>query len=181
LVTTILNVIRCTWNVAYDATWINPDKPRALPLALAIVQPILSTWPFFVLLVLLFAMGVRKKDGLWSTGQPWAGNGVHVAYAPAGPGGAAPGAQQLQPQAYAQPQQMQQPVWRAVPASEVQQYQQYPQYQHQHPQYQTYQAAPQHLAGQPIVYAHPSQGNGAGEPKEADASHTATPVSHEQR
>ncbi len=57
------------------------ERP-ADPLYVAILKPLLSTWPVFILLVLLFAMGVRKKDGLWSTQQPWTGNGVHVAYAP---------------------------------------------------------------------------------------------------
>ena len=121
-----------------------PAQNTVTPLYLAIVQPILDTWPVFILLVLLFTMGVRKKDGLWSTQQqqqPWNGTGVQVVAVPAGfNGGVAP-----------------QPAWQVQPQQEVQQHgQQYPQqYTQQYPP-QYYQQYPQQHTGYAVVHPQPS-------------------------
>ncbi len=141
LVATILDFVRCVWDVAYDATWVLPDQDAVTPLWLAIVEPILDTWPVFVLLVLLFTMGVRKKDGLWSTQQQqqqqqsWNGTGVQGVAAPAGfNGGFAP-----------------QPVWQVQPQVVQQHGQQYPQqYAQQYPP-QYYQQYPQQHTGYSVV------------------------------
>lgn len=71
LLTTILNFIRYTWNLAYAATWVLPEDPDYVPRAVTIVQPMLDVWPLFILLVLLFVISIRKQKGLWSIHQPW--------------------------------------------------------------------------------------------------------------
>lgn len=70
LVSTILNFVRHTWNLAYTARWILNDA-YIVPPAISIVDPILDVWPFFVLAVLLFVICIRKQLGLWTVMQPW--------------------------------------------------------------------------------------------------------------
>ena len=56
-----------------------------------VVRPILDCIPMFVLLILLFTIGIRKQKGLWSTPQhqqQWPAGGV--AYGPGGPGSGQP-------------------------------------------------------------------------------------------
>jgi hypothetical protein len=62
--------------MAFDIDWALPLLPTPLPEAINIVDPILDLWCFFVLLVLLFVIGVRKQKGIWSTSQPWIGGPV---------------------------------------------------------------------------------------------------------
>jgi hypothetical protein len=50
-----------------------------VPLYSEILSAILDTWVTFVILVLIFAIGCRKRDGLWTTQQP--PNAVFVAAA----------------------------------------------------------------------------------------------------
>lgn len=69
LVASILNFIRRLWGLIYVAVWLLPGKPG--PLAIDIVDPILNVWIFFVVLVLLYVIGVRKAKGLWTIPQPW--------------------------------------------------------------------------------------------------------------
>lgn len=67
------------------ATWVLIDDPVGQPLAIGVVDPILTAWVTFVLLVLLFVIGIRKNKGLWTTHQPWMHN-VNQVPAPVVPG-----------------------------------------------------------------------------------------------
>ncbi|KAL1984537.1 hypothetical protein VTN96DRAFT_9037 [Rasamsonia emersonii] len=69
LVTGILFLLRNTWDLAYDATWLLPK--RITPEYTIVVDGVLDAWVTFVLLVLVFVIGCRKQRGLWSTQQPW--------------------------------------------------------------------------------------------------------------
>ena len=93
--------IRLTWDLAAVATWTLPDRSDGTPVAFNAVDPILNSWVMFVILVLLFAIGVRKKKGLWSTHQPWMDNMSQMppVQAVPGPGGWVQGGgyPQLQP------------------------------------------------------------------------------------
>ncbi|KAL1878031.1 hypothetical protein VTK73DRAFT_8255 [Phialemonium thermophilum] len=130
LVTTILNLIRYTYMLAYDARYLLGSETRVVPRGIVIVQAVLDQMILFVLLVLLFVIGIRKRNGLWSTEQPWTKG--PIVYAPV-PQQTQAGWVQSAP--YGAPQQVQgQPL----------QYQQYPQ------QYQPY-------APQAAVYAMPTQ------------------------
>ncbi|OIW24633.1 hypothetical protein CONLIGDRAFT_101313 [Coniochaeta ligniaria NRRL 30616] len=120
LVATILLFVRFTWQLAFVATWVLVDAPEGQPIAIGVVDPILTAWVMFVILVLLFVIGIRKKQGLWTTHQPWMAN-MNQVPGPAVPGqggwvqGGAyppqpqPAYQQYPPQqyAYAMPQQQQ--------------------------------------------------------------------------
>ncbi|KIM97355.1 hypothetical protein OIDMADRAFT_147809 [Oidiodendron maius Zn] len=66
VVITLLSVLRYSYQVAYDAKWVIPDKPEPLNYGY-IVDPILLYWSFFVILVLIFVIGLRKRKGLWTT------------------------------------------------------------------------------------------------------------------
>lgn len=70
LVAAILQFIRYVWSIAYEATWVLPNNV-SMPLAINAVDPIMSVWTNFVILVLLFVIGIRKQKGLWTTQQPW--------------------------------------------------------------------------------------------------------------
>jgi hypothetical protein len=126
LVIGILYLLRNTWELAYDATWGLKNNPfLTVPLYIQVLDPILDIWTTFVILVLVFVIGCRKRDGLWTTHQPWMAN-----Y-----GGGAPQVQQ--------PQQ----VWPAPMNSVLQQG--YAEYNHQAPPVQ-----PQMQPGwqQPVYY-----------------------------
>ncbi|KAH8695154.1 hypothetical protein BGW36DRAFT_382207 [Talaromyces proteolyticus] len=70
LVATILSLLRYSWAIAIDTAWELPNV--TMPLVYAdIVDPIINIWTFFVILVLLFVIGRRKQDGVWSTPQQW--------------------------------------------------------------------------------------------------------------
>ncbi|KAB5566290.1 hypothetical protein GE09DRAFT_732016 [Coniochaeta sp. 2T2.1] len=71
LVATILLFVRYTWQLVYVATWILPENSSGTPLAINAVDPILTAWIMFVILVLLFVIGIRKQKGLWTTEQRW--------------------------------------------------------------------------------------------------------------
>ena len=123
-----------------------PTYTTGAPMALDIVEPIMDTWPVFILLVLLFTMGLRKRDGLWSTQQQQSWTGVQVAAAPTGfNGGIA-----LQPVWQVQPQVVQQPG-QEYPQQYAQQYppQYYQQYPQQHTGYSVVQPQPSHEMDSP--------------------------------
>jgi hypothetical protein len=126
LIIAILNLIRYTWVLAYVATWLLPADAPVEPLSVLIIDPILGYWPMSVLLILLFAIGVRKQKGLWSTQQ------VAVAPVSAIPSAAQGSWQQgmyVHPQGYMVP-----PQGHMVPPQGhmiYQQYQPYQQYQQQ--------------------------------------------------
>ncbi len=70
LVATILWSIRWLWLAVYVASWLLPE--RTIPLIFNVIDPIFNVWTFFVALVLIFCIGVRKqRGGLWTTIQPW--------------------------------------------------------------------------------------------------------------
>jgi len=130
-VATILWLIRWLWFLIFDAKWELPDDLIDIPNAYNIVDPIFNVWFFFVVLVLLFVIGMRKQNGLWSSQQGWnmgAGPKPAIVQQPSYMYGQPPqpttygaGA----PVAYAHPQQQQQqqqPVYYAAPI----QHQQHP-------------------------------------------------------
>ncbi|KAL1835807.1 hypothetical protein VTJ49DRAFT_6038 [Mycothermus thermophilus] len=88
LVATILNALRLTILTAIDIHYYLTDVEGAVyygvdvPLAVTfIVQPFFNHVFLFVLLVLLFVLAVRKRNGLWSQPQPeW--NYPSVVYVP---------------------------------------------------------------------------------------------------
>lgn len=122
LVATILNFVRHTWLLVYAVRWSLNDNAGAITYAVYVVEPLCNIWPMFVLLVLLFVLSIRKREGLWSTQQPW-GDNQPVMYP------------------YMQQQQMYQPY---PPQQQQQIYQPYP------PQQTTYVVPPQQgLAQQP--------------------------------
>jgi hypothetical protein len=69
VVSAVLFLLRNTWELAYYATWILPKK--RVPQYVLVVDPILDAWVTFVILVLIFVIGCRKRKGLWSTDQAW--------------------------------------------------------------------------------------------------------------
>jgi hypothetical protein len=76
--------MRSTWNVAYDAAWVLPADSTGAPDWTTFTEPLLDRWPMFIILVLLFTMAFRKKDGLWSTQPSWTERNVQTKYVPAG-------------------------------------------------------------------------------------------------
>ena len=79
-----------------------------------VAAAVFGIWTFFVVLVLLFVIGVRKRNGLWTTQQPWISGNMSAGPPP-----------------------VQQPVYSeyGVPPPQVQQYH-YPQYAAPPPQAQ---------------------------------------------
>lgn len=69
---TLLNLLRASFAIAEDALWVIPNA--TWPGYSYILLPLLNAWPWFVMLVLVYVAG--KSDGLWSTQQSWAGQGV---------------------------------------------------------------------------------------------------------
>ncbi|KAE9367216.1 hypothetical protein N431DRAFT_385443 [Stipitochalara longipes BDJ] len=67
LVIGILYVLRNTWVLAYDAKWLLPKTPSFVPIYTEILWPILDAWVTFIVLVLVFAIGCRRRHGLWTT------------------------------------------------------------------------------------------------------------------
>ncbi|KAK4452644.1 hypothetical protein QBC34DRAFT_293220 [Podospora aff. communis PSN243] len=117
LVATILNFIRLTTEMALTATYGLSEVQRIAPLYVPyIVRPVLDCIPMFVLLILLFVLGMRKQKGLWSNQAPQQpAPGAPVMYAV--PGG--------------QPQPM---IWQGQPQGQQQAY--YPPPQQGYPQQQ---------------------------------------------
>jgi hypothetical protein len=64
LVATVLNLVRNTWELAFDITWVISGKSQ--PEYVRVVDPILDVWTTFVVLVLIFAIGCQNEKGLWS-------------------------------------------------------------------------------------------------------------------
>ncbi|KAM4057192.1 hypothetical protein HRG_004032 [Hirsutella rhossiliensis] len=54
-----------------DSDGKEPFAKNSPGLYFQILEVVLSVWPFFVLLVLLFSLAVKKQDGLWATHQPF--------------------------------------------------------------------------------------------------------------
>lgn len=113
LTASLLNFIRMTAEMAITCTYyLRPDwRFRIIPLYVPyIVRPVLDCTPMFVLLILLFVIGIRKQRGLWSTQQPqpqqWA-PGMQPYVVPVQPGQQQPMIWQGQPplQGYYYPQQ----------------------------------------------------------------------------
>lgn len=50
-----------------------------------VVEPILNDWVTFVILILIFVIGCRKRDGLWSLGHQWNNPQQPAVWAPQGP------------------------------------------------------------------------------------------------
>lgn len=84
LVTAILYFIRCLYILIATALWVLGTERQSQ--AINIIDPLLSIWPFFVLLVLLFVLGIRRRKGLWTTQQNWM-NGAAPGQPPYPPGG----------------------------------------------------------------------------------------------
>lgn len=76
--------IRCLYILIAIALWVLGTEPQ--PQAISIIDPLLSVWPLFVLLVLLFVLGIRRRKGLWTTQQNWM-NGAAPGQPPYPPGG----------------------------------------------------------------------------------------------
>ncbi|KAH8887586.1 hypothetical protein GQ53DRAFT_768307 [Thozetella sp. PMI_491] len=117
LVATILDFLSSTWNIAYDATWLLPDKNE--PFYTLILFPVLGSITVSVALILLFAAAVRRSVGIRSNQQQaWPSNGAQT--------GGYPQVQVVNPQqqwGQAYPQQQYQQQYQQQPV----QYQQYPQ------------------------------------------------------
>jgi len=119
LVIGILFVLRNTWELVYDVVWVLPKNSFGPPISTEVIDPILDAWPTFVILVLIFVLGCRKRDGLWTTEPPtgiFAGaaqSQQQVQQAWPAPQYAAPpeGVVQYYPQGAPQQQQMQ-PGWQ---------------------------------------------------------------------
>lgn len=167
LVATILDFIRLLVIMAiYIHTLLEPWlKDRRYyswnPDVELIVQPLFNFIPMFVILVLLFTIGVRKQKGLWSRPQPgWSFTAaLNTTVAPAAPAGHVPVPMAHAPAA-AQPVAPTQglPAYLAV-AQQLQQQQQYaqavpgwPQGQQMQPTYA--QPVPPHQGG---YYYQPQQ------------------------
>lgn len=72
LVVSILYLLRNTWELAYDAKWMLPKNSNVfVPDYVYILDPILDMWVTFILLVIIFAMGCKKRDGFWTVQQPY--------------------------------------------------------------------------------------------------------------
>ena len=56
--------------MVYDAVWELPKNSFGPPIYTEAIDPILDAWPTFVILVLIFVLGCRKRDGLWTTEPP---------------------------------------------------------------------------------------------------------------
>ncbi|KAK0616483.1 hypothetical protein B0T14DRAFT_247612 [Immersiella caudata] len=103
LAAAILNLVRMTTEMALTATYGLPESRVIAPVHVPfVVRPILDCIPMFVLLVLLFVIGIRKKKGLWSgqvaqqQQQPAPGGPV-IYVAPSGQPGQPPMVWQGQP------------------------------------------------------------------------------------
>ncbi|CAK7243221.1 MAG: hypothetical protein STHCBS139747_004733 [Sporothrix thermara] len=149
LVATLVWFVRYTWRLAYNAAFLLPPDSYGAPLWSYVANPLLSTWPLYVVLVLLYVIVSRRARGLWSTSQPWMAQSSGVAgpangpayepvYNPAGygQGGYAalggykytppvlvsPQQQQLESQPHLQPQAPQEEVYQ-LPSHEQQNFQ----------------------------------------------------------
>ncbi|KAK3343478.1 hypothetical protein B0T25DRAFT_300208 [Lasiosphaeria hispida] len=70
LVATLLDFFRLTVGMVTSALYELRERSITRPLSLTyITQPTLNTVPWFVLLVLLFVIGIRKNKGLWSSAR----------------------------------------------------------------------------------------------------------------
>jgi len=71
LAATILNFIRTITDMAVAATYSLGPPMGLTPIYVPyVVVPVLTTIPMFVLLVLLFTIGIRKQKGLWWNQKP---------------------------------------------------------------------------------------------------------------
>lgn len=72
---TILLSVRYIWQLGYVATWTLNDHAIGAPSrAFGVIYTLFTVWVMFVVLVLLFQLGIRKQGGLWTTNQPWMNN-----------------------------------------------------------------------------------------------------------
>jgi hypothetical protein len=111
LTAAILNFIRLTTEMAITATYGLSEVQKFAPLYVPyIVRPVLDCIPMFVLLILLFVLGIRKRKGLWSSQAPQQLTpGAPVMYA-------VPGGQPQQPMIWqGQPPQGQQQAYYPYP------------------------------------------------------------------
>lgn len=67
-------LLRETYELVYQLKFINirdilsnPDEPSYLE----IIDIVFHSWSIFVVVILLFAVGVKKQGGIWSTHQAW--------------------------------------------------------------------------------------------------------------
>ena len=73
----IINFVRFIWKTAYDAAFtirlysnVGRSGPLlTVPMYVRVIDPILNIWPFAVIMILLFVVGIRKMNGLWSNPQ----------------------------------------------------------------------------------------------------------------
>jgi hypothetical protein len=56
--------------MASDLIWVLPKNTMGAPKYTSILNPILDTWVTFVVLVLVFAIGKRDAESLWTTDLP---------------------------------------------------------------------------------------------------------------
>ena len=72
-VTSILNLFQYTYRLALTAKYTLAARQLPLSDGENIADYVIEFWTLFVILVLLFTMSVRKRNGLWTTPQPWMG------------------------------------------------------------------------------------------------------------
>ena len=65
IVCSVLYLLKMVYSLAIWFQYSFP-KPREYPEHMRIVSVILGVWPDFVLLVILFALGVKKRSGVWA-------------------------------------------------------------------------------------------------------------------
>lgn len=116
LVAAVLNFIRWLYALVIAALFLLETNPTvSAPEYINIIDAVLNTWIFFVVLVLLFVIGVWKHKGLWSTAQPFM----------SGPAAAPPMVYAIPQQqyGYGAPQQMayQPQGWQGQPVQQPQQ------------------------------------------------------------
>lgn len=75
LVATILNVITHLYEVIYLSIFVlanyYPYNRYETYTALSFVDPVLTVWIYTAVVALVFAIILRKRNGLWTTVQPW--------------------------------------------------------------------------------------------------------------
>lgn len=67
-------LVRTTYELVYQLKFVNIQdirKNRNEPSFMEIITIFFHTWPIFLIVCFMFALGVKKNDGLWSTEQPF--------------------------------------------------------------------------------------------------------------
>src|ERR1700729_1528043 len=71
LAASLLNLTRATWEFYYAICYfINYNPLTFVPQYIEVVDPILYTWVTVSIFGLLMAIGLKKRNGLWSQQQP---------------------------------------------------------------------------------------------------------------